>query len=535
MRGAAVYTVDSTRPWAEAVAVADGRIVYVGTDSGVARWIGRGTEVLDLGGRMVLPGFQDTHVHPVTGGIELGECDLNAAESRAQLMATVRECAGRTPADGWVVGGGFQLPLFPGGNPTRWLLDSLVGDRPAYLTSADGHSAWVSSRALAIARIGPETKDPPNGRIERDARSREPTGTLREAAMDLVSRHLPERTDADYEDGLRRALAMAARLGITTLHEASATEPILRAYAALDRRGELTARVIAAQYLDLDSGLRWLPRLLERRERYRGRRFRPDAVKLFADGVIEGQTAALLEPYLDRPGYRGELNASPERLAEVVRALDSAGFKVHVHAIGDRAIRTTLDAFAAVPEDRRAAGPRHIMAHIQLFDPADIPRFAALGIVASFQMLWAYADTYMTDLTEPRLGPARSRWLYPIASVLATGAVVAGGSDWSVTSMNPLLAIEVATTHRPPGDTTAAPWNPDERIELADAIRAYTLGGAYASDMEAVTGSIGVGKAADLIVLEHNLFTLPPHEIGRSRVLLTVLEGQIVYGDPALR
>ncbi len=533
LTGAAVYTIDSARPWAQAVAIHDGHIVYVGDTAAVRAWIGPATRVIPLAGRMVLPGFHDTHVHPVTGGIELGECDLNEAASRVEVVRLIATCAGRDTLALWIRGGGWQMPIFAA-NPSRLTLDSLVPDRPVYLTSADGHSAWVNSRALALAGVGPATGDPANGRIERDATGA-PSGTLRETAMDLVARHVPPPTDAECMAGLRRGLALAARYGITTLHEASADECILRAYRTAEREGELTARVVVSLRVDPARGAEQVTTLAARRERFTGPLVRPVAAKIYLDGVIEGQTAALLAPYDDRAGYRGELNVPPERLDALVRALDSAGFKVHVHAIGDRAIRVALDAFAAQRARDGGTGPRHIMAHLQLFDPADIPRLAALGVVASFQPLWAYADTYIRDLTEPRLGAARSRWLYPIRSVVATGAIVAAGSDWSVSSMDPLAAIQVAVTRRAPDDSTGSPWIPEERVDLATMLRAYTLGGASAGDDERRTGSIAVGKAADLVVLDRNIFGEPSYQIGQANVLLTMLAGIEVYRDPAFR
>ncbi len=534
IRHATVVTMDSATPRAGALAVRDGRIVFVGNDSAVARFIGRRTRVLDLPGRMVMPGFVDTHVHPVTGGIELGECDLNAVQTRAALLAAVAACDARDTTSTWIRGGGWQLPLLPGGRAGAALLDSLVPSRPAYLTSADGHSAWVNTRALEIAGITRATRDPPNGRIERDG-SGAPLGTLRESAMDLVSRHIPERTDAEYLAGLRRGLAMAARFGITTLHEADADDRVLRAWHTADSMGLLTARVVVALHVDPDSGAGQVRRLDSLRRRYAGGPLlRIAAAKIYVDGVIEGQTAALLQPYRDRPGWRGELNLPPARLDSLVHALDSAGFKVHLHVIGDRAIRVAFDAFAAQRARDGSAGPRHIMAHLQLFDPADIPRFAALGLVASFQPLWAYNDSYMRDLTVPRLGPARSRWLYPIRSVMATGAIVAAGSDWSVTSMNPLDAIQVAVTRRALDDSTGAPFIAEERVGLAGMLRAYTVGGALASDQDTLTGVLAAGRAADLIVLSDDLFGLPPHRIHTARVLLTLLSGREVYRDSAL-
>ncbi|GMV05515.1 MAG: putative amidohydrolase [Gemmatimonadota bacterium] len=530
LRGGVVHTVDDALPSAEAVAVRDGRIVYVGSDAGADALVGEGTEVVELDGRLVLPGLHDTHLHPVSGGIELGECDLNAAASREAVLSTVAQCALRDPDAAWVVGGGFQLPLFPGGAPTRELLDSLVPDRPAYLSSADGHSAWVNSAALALAGVTAATADPlPDGVIVRRADG-SPAGTLRESAMGLVGRILPERSDADVAAGLERALAMAASLGITTLHEASADEAFLRAYRAAEDAGALTARVVVALRVSDAEGVEQVARLAELRDRHMGTLVRPVAAKMFADGVIEGQTAALLEPYADRPGFRGELNFPPERFEALVGALDSAGFKVHVHAIGDRAIRTAFDAFQAQHARDGGAGPRHVMAHIQLFHPDDVGRFAELGVVASFQPLWAYEDTYITDLTEPRLGPARSRWLYPIGSVLATGAIVAGGSDWSVSSMDPFRAMEVAVTRRDPdGPPGGDAWIPEERVGVRDMIRAYTLAGAMAGDMEDETGSVTVGKSADLVVVDRNLLEVPAHEISETGVDLTVFRGRVVY------
>jgi predicted amidohydrolase YtcJ len=535
LRGGVVYTVDSTRPWAEALAVSDGRIVFVGTDADAAAWVGRGTRVIDLGGAMVLPGFHDTHVHPVTGGIELGACNLNDLATRDAVMARIAQCARDAPAGEWVRGGGWSSPMFPGGSPSRRLLDSLVPDHPAYLTSLEGHSAWVNTRALALAGVTAETPEPPSGRIDHEWTG-QPGGTLRESAMELVARHLPRYSGADHRAGLRRALALAARFGITSLHEASADPAILAAYHEAERDGELTARVVVALEVNTDADpVAEAARLAELRDRYAGALVRPVAAKIFLDGVIEGGTAALLVPYVGTRDDRGELNVSAERLDGFVRALDSAGFKVHVHAIGDRAIRVALDAFAAQQARDGGTGPRHIMAHLQLFDPADLSRPAELGVVASFQPLWAYADTYITDLTEPRLGPARSRWLYPIATVARTGAIVAAGSDWSVTSMNPLRAVQVAVTRRDPDLAEGPAWIPEERVSLETIIRAYTLGGAFAGDSEQETGSITVGKVADLVVLDRNLFGTPESEIHRARVLRTMLGGQEVYRDSALR
>jgi hypothetical protein len=298
----------------------------------------------------------------------------------------------------------------------------------------------------------------------------------------------------------------------------------------------LTARSVLSLRVNTDAPVdSEVKRLLGLRARSSRGLVRPAAAKIFMDGVIEAQTAALLAPYNDRPGHSGALNLPPAKFYSLVEKLDSAGFKVHVHAIGDRGIRTALDGFARQYARDGGAGPRHIVAHLELFDPADIPRFASLGVVPSFQPLWAYADEYITKLTEPKLGPARSRYLYPIASVARTGAIMATGSDWSVTSMNPLDAIQVAVTRRGLEDSTGNAWIADERVDLATVLRAYTLGGALASDHDSLTGTLAAGKAADLIVVSDDLFALPPHRIHKARVLLTLLAGRAVYRDSTLR
>ena len=529
LRRAAIYTVDAARSWASAVGVRDGRIVYVGSDSLPPGLIGPNTEVVDLGGKMVLPGFQDGHVHPISSGIELGECGLDDLTTPAAIADSIRACARARPDVPWVRGGGWQLPVFKDANPSKLLLDQAVPDRPAIFYAADGHSAWVNSRALALADVTSKTPDPPNGRIERDRRTGEPGGTLREDAMSLVARVVPDRTEAELAAGLNRAQKLANGFGITTVFSAATDENKLQAFAAADRKGTLTLRVIAAISLGDPLADSLVPKLTELRSRFTGPRLRPSAVKLFADGVIESRTAALLAPYLGRGRDAGKPIYDPAALKDLAVALDREGFQIHVHAIGDRAIRITLDAFAYARARNGAHDARHTITHLQLIDSSDIPRFRALGAIANFQALWANGDEYLTELTEPALGPRRSRWLYPIASVVRSGAVVSGGSDWSVSSLNPLDAIETGITHRPPGDVEQPVWNPAERVDLATMLALYTINAAYANHMERETGSIEVGKLADLIVLDRNLFEIPASEIHSVRVLRTLLEGTTIY------
>ena len=531
LRHGEIYTVDAARSWAEALAIRGDRIVFAGADAEAGAWIGPRTRVLDLDGRMVLPGFQDRHVHPVSGGVELLHCDLNGSRDRAEVLTRVRACAGKLGDRAWLLGGGWDLPLFPGGVADRRDLDAILPDRPALLSSADGHSSWVNSKALALAGVTAATPDPEGGRIERDAAG-EPIGTLRENAAGLVERLVPEPTAEERQAGLRLAVERAHRFGIVALTEASAGPESLAAYDDLDRAGELGLRVVVSQLLAAQEGVAGIPALVARRSAPHAPHVRATAVKLFADGVIEAGTAALLEPYVGRPGS-GLPNWTAEKLRETVVALDRERFQVHVHAIGDRAIRDTLDALEAARAANGARDARPLVAHIQLFAPSDIPRFRRLGAIADFQPLWAYADSYIRDLTEPFLGPARSRWLYPIGSMARTGAALAAGSDWSVSSMNPLEAIEVAITRCDPEATTCEqPWIPEERVELATMLAAYTIGGAYAGFEERDAGSLEPGKLADLVVLDRNLFGIPPGEISNAKVLLTLFEGREVFRDP---
>ena len=528
-RGGTVWTADSAHPRARAVAVAKGRIAYVGTDEGATAYIGPKTMVIDLRGRMLLPGIEDSHLHPATGGVWLASCLLTADTTRAMVIAHVARCGRETPGTGWIRGRGWALPLFPQANPTRQLLDSLVPDRPVYLRSADGHGAWVNSKALALAHIIAATPDPPRGRIERDA-SGAPSGTLRESAEDLVTAVMPPRTVEEFMEGLRRTMALANSLGITTLTEADGDSVMLEAYLALDRAGALTVRVLAAQTTDPAAGPAQVARLAALRTRFTGKRFRATSAKIDADGVIESHTSYLLEPYLDTHD-RGPSNLTPAAMDSLVIALDRAGFQVHIHAIGDGAVRISLDGFAAARAANGVRDSRHQIAHLEMIDTLDVPRFAQLGVLANFQSLWALRDSYIRDLTEPILGPERSARLYPLASVAGRGGMLVGGSDWIVSSMNPYEAMQVAITRRDPFDGPGAPWIPKELVSLEQILTAYTINGAHANFQETETGSIEKGKAADLVLLDRDLFAIAPTEIHAARVLLTLLDGAPVYGD----
>ncbi len=529
LQDAAIYTMDDARSWADAVAVGGGKILYVGTEAGAQKLKGPESKVIDLGGRMVLPGFQDSHVHLISGGIELELCNLNGLVTKEEVFKKIQDYAAQNPSKSWVVGGGWDLTIFPDANPLKEDLDRLVPDRPAYMTSADGHSSWVNSKALEIAGLTKMTPDPEAGRIERKKETGEPSGTLRESASGLVGSHLPATSDADFRRGLEEGLALANRFGITSILEASADDDLMKAYSEFDRSGKLTVRVLASLYVEPKKDVAQVADLIKKRELYRGHFLEATTAKIFADGVIESGTAALLEPYLNRPGYRGLPNLEPELLNRLAVALDKEGFQIHIHAIGDFGIRMSLDALELAERTNGRRDARHHIAHLELINPKDIPRFRQLGVISNFQALWAYPDAYITKFTEPVLGQERSRWLYPIGSIVKSGGMIVGGSDWSVSSLNPLDAIQIGITRRSLEDTSGQSWIPEELVDLPTMLAAYTINGAFICHQEKLRGSLEPGKAADLIVLERNLFEIPPNQIHTVKVLLALLEGRVIY------
>jgi predicted amidohydrolase YtcJ len=537
LRGGAVFTADAANAAATAVAVRGGRIVYVGDDEGVRRFVGADTRTIEIADGMVLPGFHDSHVHIAAGGLRLASCDLSGDGTAEAVTAHIAACARDNPTSAWVSGSGWQLGVFPGAHPTRSQLDAVVPDRPAYFTAADGHSAWVNSRALALADVTAATPDPQGGRIERDPATNEPTGTLREAAALLVARQVPLPSEADVKAAIVRAIAIANSLGITSVHDANASALMFEPYMALDREGALNARVTLAagvnlQMPDVSAVAAEVERVERLRRQYRGARLRVTAAKLGVDGALEARTAALLEPYVGGEEL-GPTVMPPDVFAATLLALDRAGIQAHVHVIGDGAARIALDAVAAARETNGPRGPTHQLAHLQLVHPADIPRFAPLRVAANLQGLWAYRDEETQALVEPAIGPERSLRLYPYGSLERSGATLVGGSDWSVTSMNPLPAIEIAVTRRGARQPAGPAWLPQEVVSLDAMLLAYTINGARLQLQEDNVGSITVGKAADLVVLDKNLRAIAVTDINTTRVLHTFVEGVEVYSREA--
>ncbi|MCW8845669.1 MAG: amidohydrolase [Gammaproteobacteria bacterium] len=528
----AIYTSDQSRSWQQAVAIRGDKIVYVGNNQDAKGYAGPNTRVVNLKGRMVLPGLQDVHIHPISGGIEAAACDLNGLTTSDQYVEKIKGYAEANPDLPWITGGGWLMSAFgPGAMPRKELLDAIVPGRPVLLHSSDGHSAWANSLALKLAGITRDTPDPEDGRIDRNLKTGELVGSLQEGAISLLDHVLPPVTDQQRQDGLRFAIRMLNSYGITSIQDASVDEDALRTYQALDESGELTLKVEASQWWERDEGLEQIAGMTARREKYSKGHLRANTVKLMLDGVMENYTAVMLEPYLIPGEVRGIPMLDPEFLKQVVTDIDAAGFQAHFHAIGDGAVRQSLDAVEAARKTNGPGDNRHHISHLELIDPQDIPRFGELDVVANFQPLWAYADDYITKLTIPFIGEKRARWLYPISSVLQNGGIIAFGSDWSVSSANPFYGIEVAVTRKDPDSGDAEVLIPEERILLEDAIAAFTINAAYTNHLDEQTGSIEIGKQADLVVLDQNLFEIAPEAISATKVLLTLFEGKLVYGD----
>lgn len=530
----AIYTVDADRSWAEAVAVKDGSIVYVGDNNEAGRYIDDETEVTDLRQQMMLPGFHDSHIHIMIGIMASDECSVLRLETAAEVAARLEECTALTGIgdNGWIVGGGWGEWLWPEANPQKGLLDALFPNQPVYLESSFGHAAWVNSEAMDIAGLDDDTPDPPAGVIERDPETGEPSGTLREAAMLLVKNKLPPMTLEQKIDRVRAGMALAHSVGITAVIEPGLDANLLEPILNLADAGELDMRVLASL-----SPINWQPgvfddgvfEFLEGREQWRRDNLDVDSVKIYMDGVIEYGTSPLLEPYADEDYGSGEFFYTQEDVNRYMTRFDAMGLQIHVHAIGDAAIRRALDGFEAMRSTNGMSDNRHQIVHLQLIHEDDRPRFGQLGVAAVFQSLWAYPDPAAMELDIPMLGKERTWQMYPIRSVQEAGGRIVGGSDYFVTDLNPLHAIEAAITRQDPYSNAGPVLNEDERVDLATMIDAYTISGAYQMGLDEEQGSIEVGKRADFVVLDRNLFELPSSEINEAQVTMTIFDGRAVY------
>ena len=536
-----VYTVDEKVDWdkqpQQAIAISGKRITYVGNNSGAQDFIGPDTRIIDLEGKMVLPGFIEAHVHPSGAALLLAGVSLFTATTSDEYLKLIKDYASKNPNASVIRGFGWNHPAFGPNGPTKELLDSVVPDRPVVLFALDGHSAWVNSKALEMANITNETPDPMGGIIERDSK-RNPSGTLREiSAISLVMSKLPPISEEEVMQGLMRILDVAKGFGITTVHDSGVfDESIMRCYSSLDREVKLDVRIRGEQVLDPGLGVKQIPALVAERSNYSSDLVQMKTAKLLLDGVVEGHTALLLEPYIDRPGFKSFPIWNPEIFNDTITALDKAGFQIEVHAIGDGAVRMTLDAYQRTLEKNGRRDSRHKIAHVVQVSAQDLPRFKALGVTPVPSPNWFYYDSTFENNNVAYLGSERAEHQMPMKSLIDNGAIVAIGTDFPACgdylTLNPLDGIKTGVTRlplQPDNNITKSYW-PEERVDLETMIECATINGAYASFMENETGSLEVGKLADLIVIDRDLFKVPTEEINKAEVLTTVLEGREVFG-----
>jgi predicted amidohydrolase YtcJ len=520
-----IWTVNDSQPRAEAVACLGSRIVAVGSNDEIRKWVGAGTETIDLGGKLVLPGFNDAHVHFFDGGKNLAGVQLRDAKSEDEFRRRIAEFAAKQPAGRWITGGDWDHENWtPARLPTRQLIDAASAGHPVFVERLDGHMALANSQALKLAGITRETPDPPGGTIVRDPVG-EPTGVLKDAAMGRVYRAIPQPSPDQIADAVRAAMRYAAENGVTSVQDMSAAPGILRVYQTLLERGELTVRISGHQPLATWERLAAVGLHAD----FGGEKLHIGGLKGFADGSLGSTTALFFQPYLDAPNTSGLANSEmiPEsKMQDHILSADRAGLQVAVHAIGDKANHLVLGMYEEAERQNGARDRRFRIEHAQHLLRDDIPRFGKLHVIASMQPYHCIDDGRWA---EKRIGPERAKTTYAFRSLLDTGAVLAFGSDWTVAPMAPLLGIYAAATRRTLDGKHPDGWVPEQKITVAEAIRAYTMGSAYASFDEKIKGSIEPGKLADMVVVSDDVLSIPAVEIEKVRVETTVFDGKMIY------
>ena len=519
------FTADPQRPLAHGVALRNGIITAVGSADELAHHTGATTSVVECGG-LIAPAFHDAHIHLLEGS--LFDCGVNLHDVEpAQYLDVVGAAASQLPAGAWVRGGGWSMAAFPGGSPDRRHLDAVVGGRPAYLTARDGHTAWVSTRTLELCGIDSSTSDPLGGRVER-GRDGEPSGALHETAMKLVSAQLPQVTGAEWAQALELGQRYLHSLGIVGWQDARLSPEMLRAYLDAETSGRLSAYVAAAMHWNPAVGANQIDGLLDSRRLATGSLVSAEMVKLFVDGVVENGTAALHRPYVATESHGAPLFDDAE-LRSAIGSCVGEGFHVHVHAVGDAGTTRALDAFEAVRRQSMRSGLRHQICHLQVVADSDVSRFAALDVIANVQALWACRDEQNVSLCAPRLGPDRFEQQYRFGDLARSGARLAFGSDWRVSTPHPLSQIEVAITRQPPGDSVTAKLGEGQELSLTTGLLGFTREAAYAAGVEGRTGTLSAGRSADVVVLNADPFTVAPHDLASVEADMTLFQGRVVF------
>jgi hypothetical protein len=542
LTNARIYTVNPQQEWAEAIAVRGDKILAVGDRAKIEAYRGKSTKVIDAQGHLVLPGFTDCHIHFLDGSLSLLQVNLDDAATLAEVQRRVKEYAAAHPELAWVEGRGWNYTLFPpSGLPDKKYLDEIIPDRPVYLEGFDGHTWWANSTALKLAGITKATPDPAGGYFVRDPKTGEPTGAVKEDSADEVVRHaIPRPSKNQLVAAVRRGMLEANRVGLVRaistdgVHVKGGDFEILDIYDELRRAAQLTVRFDVAMRIQPPALTpEELRRIESARQHYHDDWLAAGEAKFFVDGVIETHTAAMLAPYADDPSQSGHLLWDPDKYVRAVEELDAHGIQVFSHAIGDRAIRLALHAYENAQRVNHTSDRRHRIEHIEDPSPSDLPRFGKLGVIASFQPLHAYPNDDTLKVWAGNVGPERALRGWPWHTVESGGGVLAFGSDWPIVTQNPWPGVQNALTRQTTEGEPAGGWIPKERISLAEAIRAYTLGAAFAGHREKSEGSLEPGKLADLIVLSQDLFQIEPTEIGNTEVLLTIVGGKVVYQSAA--
>jgi predicted amidohydrolase YtcJ len=532
---AKVYTGNPSEPWAQAVAIRDGKIMEVGDDAAITKLRGDATEVIEGGGHLVLPGFVDCHIHFLDGALSLGRVNLEGAKDVADIQGRLRAYADKHPGIGWILGRGWNYAMFGAETlPHKKYLDELFPDRPAFLEGYDGHTYWANSKALALAGITNSTADPANGAIVRDPKTHEATGALKESAQRLVARVVPRTTGSENLAALRAGMQWANEHGLTRVHSAGGDFEYLDLYDELRRQGQQTLRFYIAYFLNPpELRTKDLEAIESARKRFRDEWIDTNVVKMMIDGVVESHTAAMLEPYSDEPSLKGKLFWDPAKYDAAVKELDHRGLQLFTHAIGDYGVRTALDSYAHAAQTNHTQDPRPRIEHIETVTAADIPRFGKVGVIASMQPLHSYPDADTLNVWARNAGPDRASRAWAWKSIANTGGHLAFGSDWPVVTLNPWEGVQTAVTRQTAEGKPETGFVPEQRLTVEEAVRGYTIGAAYAGRRDKTEGSIEPGKLADLIILSQNIFEIDAHRISETKVLTTVVGGRVVYRSPA--